>query len=160
MLVVDVLDQATLLELGQLQPSGQSAVLLPSPLAVHQQAEPLFEAQLAGIGALILFTEGLGHAVQLHGLQFLHRRLIQHVSLLVGGDCSTATAKWAADRNTWRRECCHAAGRASRLPVRVPFAGRAIVSESISDSGRNARAAAGRVGWPPPGAPGCKSWPS
>ena len=68
MLVVDVLDQATLLELCQLQPSGQSAVLLPSPLAVHQQAEPLFEAQLAGSGALILFTEGLGHAVQLHGL--------------------------------------------------------------------------------------------
>jgi hypothetical protein len=84
MLIVDVLDQATLLELGQLQPSRQRAVLFPSPLAVYQQAEPLFEAQLAGIGALILFTEGLGHAVQLHGLQSLHRRLIQHVYLLVG----------------------------------------------------------------------------
>src|SRR5450755_2453529 len=43
MLVVDVLHPATFLELGQLEPARERAVLLPSPLAVHQQAEALFE---------------------------------------------------------------------------------------------------------------------
>ena len=78
MLVIDVLDHAALFQLGRLQAARQSAVLLPEPLLIHQHGEALLEAELAGIGALILRAEGVGHAVQFHGVQFFNRRLIQH----------------------------------------------------------------------------------
>ena len=92
-LVVDILQDAPLLELGQLQPPGQGAALFPGPLAVDQQAEPLFEAELAGVGRLELFPECFRHAVQLHGVQSFDRRLIQHVILW---SVVTAAAWWAA----------------------------------------------------------------
>src|SRR5688572_27386805 len=76
MLIINVLDDATFLELGQLQPAGKSATFLPGPLAIDEQTEPLFETELAGIGCLDLFPEGIGHAMQLHKLQFFYGWLI------------------------------------------------------------------------------------
>src|SRR5262245_8055977 len=78
MLIINVLNDATFLELGQLQPAGESATFLPGPLAIDEQAEPLFKTELAGIGCLDLFPECVGHAVQLHQLQFFYGGLIQH----------------------------------------------------------------------------------
>jgi len=89
MLIINVLDDATFLELGQLQPAGESATFLPGPLAIDEQAEPLFETELAGIGRLDLFPEGVGHAVQLHQLQFFYGGLIQHRRLLKGFTAET-----------------------------------------------------------------------
>ena len=84
MLIINVLDDTTFLELGQLQPAGESATFLPGPLAIDEQTEPLFETELAGISRLDLFPECIGHAVQLHKLQFFYGWLIQHRRLLNG----------------------------------------------------------------------------
>ena len=82
MLIINVLDHAAFFELGQLQPPRESASFLPRPLAVDEQTEPLFETELAGIGRFDLFPECLGHAMQLHNLQFFYSWLIQHRRLL------------------------------------------------------------------------------
>ena len=155
-LIINVLDDATFLELGQLQPAGESATFLPGPLAIDEQAEPLFETELAGIGRLDLFPEGVGHAVQLHQLQFFYGGLIQHRRLL---KWITAETHWAADRNSAGRECCHGAVRSGRSLCRAAVADRAIASGWISDFGKNRLPAVKLVGWPLPNARPSKSWP-
>ena len=77
-LIIDVLHHTAFLEFGQLQAPGQRAPLFPGPLAIHQQTETLLETELAGVGHLDLFTQGIRPAMQLHGLQLFYRRLIQH----------------------------------------------------------------------------------
>jgi hypothetical protein len=66
MLVIDVFDNAALLQSGRLETPGKSAVFLPEPLLIDEHAEALFEAKLAGIGGLDLGAEGVRHSVQFH----------------------------------------------------------------------------------------------
>jgi hypothetical protein len=82
MLVIDILDDAAFLQVGESEPPSQSPVLFPEPLLIHQQAEAFFEAELAGIGGFQLRVEGIGHSVQFHGVEFFNRLLIQHVGFL------------------------------------------------------------------------------
>jgi hypothetical protein len=67
-LIINVLHHATFFEFGQLQAPGQRTPFFPGPLAIDQQTETFFEAELAGVGHLDLFPECVRHAMQLHGL--------------------------------------------------------------------------------------------
>ena len=68
MLVVDVLDDAALFQLRELQSSRQRTVLLPEPLLIDEHSKALLEAELAHVGGFQLRAEGLGHTVQFHGI--------------------------------------------------------------------------------------------
>jgi hypothetical protein len=63
MLIIDVLNDATFFELGQLQTACEGTVLLPVPLAIHQESESLLETELAGGSSFQLFAESIRHAV-------------------------------------------------------------------------------------------------
>ena len=58
-------------ELGLLEASGQGAVFLPEPLAFDQQAEASLEVQVGEVGLAALFFQGLGHALQAQGVEFV-----------------------------------------------------------------------------------------
>src|SRR5580698_5911855 len=114
-LVVDIFDDAALLQAGRPQTVRQSAVLFPEPLLIDEQAKAFFETELAHVGGLQLSAEGIRHSVQLHGVQFFNRGLVQHgFSWLVW---STATA-WSADRSNARRARFHVPDRHDPAPAR------------------------------------------
>ena len=69
---VDVLEAGGLFEVGVSQAGGQGAVFLPDSLAFHQKGQSLVEAQVTAVGLLPLFLPGVGHAVELHGVEFFH----------------------------------------------------------------------------------------
>jgi len=75
-LVVDILDNATLLQMGRAKAAGQCSILLPQPLLVHEHAKALLESELAHIGVSQLLAEGIGHSVQFHGVQLFDRWLV------------------------------------------------------------------------------------
>jgi hypothetical protein len=68
MLVVDIFDDRALFQLGHLQATLQSPILLPQPLLIDQQPKTLFEAELMRLGSFELSSEGIGHTVEFHGL--------------------------------------------------------------------------------------------
>src|ERR1035438_9953091 len=55
-----------------------SVVLAPTPLLIDQQRESFEETQLVDRSILLLRFQGLDHALQPHGQQFFHHRLVQH----------------------------------------------------------------------------------
>src|SRR6266704_1036226 len=79
MLIVDIFDDAAFLQAGRAKTMRECAVLFPQPLLVDEQAEALLEGKLAHVGVFQLSAEGIGHSVQFHGVQFLDRRLVEHV---------------------------------------------------------------------------------
>jgi len=66
-----------------LQTTCQRPVFFPEPLPIDQQGKTFFETQLVQLGGFQLSTEGIGHAVQFHGVQFLNRGLVQHRGCLL-----------------------------------------------------------------------------
>ena len=82
MAVIDVLDAGLHLEPGMLQPRGQGAVLLPEPLALDQQREPVLEPQIPAAGLAALLLERLEHAEQLHPLEFGDGLFMEHRRML------------------------------------------------------------------------------
>jgi hypothetical protein len=56
--------------------ASQCPILFPEPLPIHQQGEALFESELTRVGRFHLSVKGVGHAMQLHRMQFFNRRLI------------------------------------------------------------------------------------
>src|SRR5271169_209194 len=76
--IVDVLHTGRSSQLGRFQPSRQRLVLAPTPLLIDQQRESFEETQLVDRSILLLRFQGLDHALQPHGQQFFHHRLVQH----------------------------------------------------------------------------------
>ena len=75
---IDIFPAGGTLEPGFLESSVQRPVLPPVPLPVDQQREALFEAELSGLGILLLLSEAIRHATHPHGVQLLDRLLIEH----------------------------------------------------------------------------------
>ena len=59
---------------------SRALVLPPVPLAIDEQAEPLFEAQLLQVGALLLLAESFSHSLEPQSAKFLDGWLCQHES--------------------------------------------------------------------------------
>ena len=64
--VVNVFDTGRPLQSAIAQTSIQRMIFAPCPLAVDEQPEPLFEAQLLAVGAFLLQAEGLRHTFEAH----------------------------------------------------------------------------------------------
>jgi hypothetical protein len=56
-------------------------------LLIDEQGEPLFKAQLRRVRGFQLQAEGACHTMQLHRLELVQRRLIQHSVPLVSAYC-------------------------------------------------------------------------
>jgi hypothetical protein len=69
------------LQLGLLEGTGDALVVAGEPLGIDEQAEALVEAQARQRGVLLLLGPGVGHGVELEGLQLVQGRGGQH-----GGD--------------------------------------------------------------------------
>jgi hypothetical protein len=83
---LDVLDAGRAdLELGRLQQPGHASVIAPGDLALHQQREPVVEAQFGGGGAGGLLLDGADHAVQAQALQLVQGVFVQHGSVFLLG---------------------------------------------------------------------------
>src|ERR1700739_2859429 len=130
MLVIDILDDAALLQVGEAEPPRQGAILSPEPLLIHQQSKTFFEAALAGIGGLQLSVKGVSHAMQFHIVEFFNRLLIQHVGSFLQ-DLATAPAWWA-DRSNAGRASSHVEDRVDPSRHRARVGGRASASEWTS----------------------------
>ena len=76
--VVNVLQAGGDLQLRVVQARGQRPVFSPQPLAFDQQGQPVFKIQLADVGLAALFFQGLGHALQAQGQEFVHRLSLEH----------------------------------------------------------------------------------
>jgi hypothetical protein len=63
MLIIDVFDNAALLQPGGLETPGKSAIFFPEPLLTDEHREALFEAELRGIRGFDLRAEGVSHSV-------------------------------------------------------------------------------------------------
>ena len=48
------------------------------PLAVDEQGEAVLEVELVDVGAVELLGEGAGHAEELHGLELVEGRVVEH----------------------------------------------------------------------------------
>ena len=79
---VDVLDAGRPPQTTAAQTPLQGAVPAPTPLAVNEQAEAFFKAELLRVGAFLLFAESFGHAAEAHGNEFFECWLCQHKSSL------------------------------------------------------------------------------
>lgn len=77
---VDILHAGWTLQSPVAHSAFQGAILAPVPLAVDEQAEPLFKAQLLQVGTLLLFAESLGHCFEFESAEFLACWLCQHGS--------------------------------------------------------------------------------
>jgi len=69
--VVDVFEAGGDFELGAVEPGGEGPIFFPQPLAFGEQAEPRFKIQLGDVWLAALFFQGLGHAFQAEGLEFI-----------------------------------------------------------------------------------------
>jgi hypothetical protein len=76
--LVDILDATVELEPGVGEKPFHAAVFFPGPLPIDQQSESVFEAELRHTGHLELLFEGLGHGVELHGLELFDGLFIEH----------------------------------------------------------------------------------
>ncbi len=76
---VAVFDDGGLAQLGFTQPAGKSLVLAAGRLAVDQEAEPVFPAQLGGVGRVLQLDEGVGHGRQAERAQPLDHGVDQHL---------------------------------------------------------------------------------
>lgn len=76
---IDVFDNGGLAQLGLAQAAGKALVLAAGRLAVDQQAEPVFPAQLGGVGRVLQLDEGIGHGRQAERAQPLDRGMDQHL---------------------------------------------------------------------------------
>ena len=64
---IDILDDGSLAQGGELQACDEPLVVALGDLAVDHQAEPHLEGQRGGIGLALLIVEGLGHAGKSEG---------------------------------------------------------------------------------------------
>src|ERR1035441_3254785 len=76
--IVDVLHAGRSPQLGRFQSSRQRLVLAPTPLLIDQQSESFKETQLVDRSILLLRFQAFDHALQPHGQQLFHHRLVQH----------------------------------------------------------------------------------
>src|SRR5437763_14021571 len=113
MLVIDVFDDTAFFEFCKAETARQRAILLPEPLLVDQHSKAFIETELAHVGGFQLRAKGIGHAVQLHRMQFFNRRLIQRSGFL---SWVRATGLRWPYRSSRPRAGLHASG--SSVPVR------------------------------------------
>jgi hypothetical protein len=59
------------LQLGLLEGASHALVVAGEPLGVDEQAETLVEGQARQLGVLVLLGPGVGHGVELEGLQLV-----------------------------------------------------------------------------------------
>ena len=78
--VIYILDAGLQLEPGVFQAGIQRPVLLPDPLPLNQQGKPVLKGQPAHLGLLELLLVRFRHSIELHRIQFVHCRLVQHKS--------------------------------------------------------------------------------
>jgi hypothetical protein len=76
--VINVLDRGLKLELGLLEETFKAIILLPGPLAIHEDAEAFIEGEILEGGLLYLFFKPLGHPEELHGIEFIEGLFIEH----------------------------------------------------------------------------------
>ena len=76
MAIVDVFDTSRLAQLGFLQPRFEPPVIALGQLAVDQQAQTFFEAQLADVSHVHLLHERLVHAVEPEALEFVEGGMV------------------------------------------------------------------------------------
>src|SRR5208282_5216383 len=76
--IIDVFHAGRPPQLGCFQSSCKRLILAPVPLLIDQQSEPFQKAQFVGSPVLLLRLQSFDHALQPHGQQFVHHRLVQH----------------------------------------------------------------------------------
>jgi len=82
---VDVLDAGRAdLELGRLEQPRHAPVVAPGDLALHQQRQPLVEAQASSGRARCLLLHGADHAVQAQAAQLIQGVFVQHGWVFLG----------------------------------------------------------------------------
>ena len=68
---VDVFGTGTDFESGDLEETLQASVLLPSPLTIDDEGDSFLEGQILGVRLLDQLFERIGHAIELHGVEFV-----------------------------------------------------------------------------------------
>jgi len=68
---VDVFGAGIDFESGDLEETLQASVLLPSPLTIDDEGDSFLEGQILGVRLLDQLLESIGHAVELHGVEFV-----------------------------------------------------------------------------------------
>jgi len=68
---VDVFGTGIDFESGDLEETLQASVLLPSPLTIDDEGDSFLEGQILGVRLLDQLLESIGHAVELHGVEFV-----------------------------------------------------------------------------------------
>src|ERR1019366_1445561 len=76
--VIDVLHAGRSPQFGRFQSSCQCPVLAPTPLLIDQQRESFEETHFVDRSILFLHFQSFDHALQPHGQQLFHHRLVQH----------------------------------------------------------------------------------
>src|SRR3954467_6045037 len=149
MLVIDVFDDTAFFQFCKTETARQRAILLPEPLLIDQHGKAFLETELAHVGGFQLRAKGIGHAVQLHRVQFFNRRLIQHSDFLSW--VRRTGLRWP-DRSSRPRGGFHASGSAVPVRWRLGFADREIASAWSEGSYRSRPAVRWRADWPLPSA--------
>lgn len=78
------------------QETTQAAILAMQRLGVDEEAEALVEAERADLRVLVLLEPGIGHAVEVHVLEFVGGRFVHHRVVLLRVGCSVVVLR-AAD---------------------------------------------------------------
>jgi len=68
---VDIFGTGIDFESGDLEETLQASVLLPSPLTIDDEGDSFLEGQILGVRLLDQLFERIGHAVELHGVEFV-----------------------------------------------------------------------------------------
>ena len=68
---VDVFGAGIDFESGDLEETFQAPVLLPSPLTIDDEGDSFLEGQILGVRLLDQLFKGIGHAIELHGVEFV-----------------------------------------------------------------------------------------
>jgi hypothetical protein len=76
--VVDILDTSLKLQFGVLEEPFEVFVFFPDLLAIHEKTQTFLEREGVEGGLLELFLEALGHADELHEIEFVEGLFIEH----------------------------------------------------------------------------------